>query len=54
MASVRALVAQALADRAKHGIRVRQPLSSITIGGQSSLPPELCALLLEEINGKGT
>ncbi len=52
MAIVRALVTQALADRAKHGIKVRQPLASITVGGKSHLSKDLRDLLMEEINVK--
>lgn len=68
MADVRELITQGLAQRAEAGIRVRQPLASVTvygipdlqadltdiIGGESGLEPksELTEILREELNVK--
>ena len=52
MEKVRRIVALALADRAKHAVKIRQPLAKITINGKKRLSEELCALLKEELNVK--
>lgn len=51
MEKVRQIVTLALADRAKHGVKIRQPLAKITIGSKR-LDEELCSLLKEELNVK--
>jgi isoleucyl-tRNA synthetase len=51
MARVRRVVASGLAARNAAGIKVRQPLRQIVIGG-SALNPELETILLEELNIK--
>ena len=50
MALARTIVNDALANRATAGIKVRQPLSSVTIGHR--LPEELQEIIKEEINVK--
>jgi len=53
MAKVRELVATALAQRAQHGIKIRQPLAKITIGGKiKPFSLDLQNLLAQEINVK--
>jgi isoleucyl-tRNA synthetase len=51
MARVRELVTAALAERAKHGVKVRQPLAKITVKGEA-LSKELSGLLISEVNVK--
>jgi isoleucyl-tRNA synthetase len=51
MATVRRLVANGLAARNAAGIKVRQPLRSVTIA-ERPLNPELEGILLEELNIK--
>ncbi|MDP3982243.1 MAG: class I tRNA ligase family protein [bacterium] len=53
MEEVRSVVAQALAERGKAGVKVRQPLSSITLN-EASLrgKKELLSLIQEEVNIK--
>jgi isoleucyl-tRNA synthetase len=51
MATVRQLVAAGLAARNAAGIKVRQPLRAVTIGGKP-LAAELESILLEELNIK--
>lgn len=46
MKQARAVVEQALAERAKAGIKVRQPLSRL----QAAVPPELVNIVAEEVN----
>ncbi len=52
MEKVRQIVTNALADRAKHGVKIRQPLAKITIALKKKLSEELCFLLKEELNVK--
>ncbi|MDO8655001.1 MAG: class I tRNA ligase family protein, partial [bacterium] len=53
MASLRDLVAQALALRAKAGVKVRQPLALLKIRGKSSdYSAEILGVLKEEVNVK--
>ncbi|MBI2452857.1 MAG: class I tRNA ligase family protein, partial [Parcubacteria group bacterium] len=53
MASLRELVAKALALRAKAGIKVRQPLGQLKIRGKSSdYSVEILEVLKEEVNVK--
>lgn len=49
MNMTRAIVADALAERAKVGIKVRQPLSSVTVGGKFEFFEDLVA---DEVNVK--
>ena len=51
MARVRELVTAALAERAKHAVKVRQPLAKITVKGEA-LSRELSDLLVSEVNVK--
>jgi len=41
-----------LAERAKHAVKVRQPLAKITIGANTKLSREMADLLAREINVK--
>lgn len=52
MAMVRELITQGLAQRAESGLKVRQPLQSVTLHGISKLQPELMAIVQEELNVK--
>ncbi len=53
MGKVREIVARALAERAKAGIKVRQPLASLQIPNfKFQIPKELVELVKEEINVK--
>jgi len=52
MQKVRQITAQVLAERAKRGIKVRQPLAKITLGKDMELDVEMRNLLAEEINVK--
>lgn len=52
MARIRALVELGHADRNTKGIKLRQPLSQVTLTGVKELPGELVEILLEELNVK--
>lgn len=52
MEKVRDIVGQALAERAKHGVKVRQPLAKMKLGGAQQLSPEILGLLAQEVNVK--
>ncbi len=53
MGKIREIVARALAERAKAGIKVRQPLASLQIPkSKFQIPKELVELVKEEINVK--
>ncbi|MEK7510350.1 MAG: class I tRNA ligase family protein [Patescibacteria group bacterium] len=53
MAKVREIVAKALAERAKAGIKVRQPLATLKIKNQKlKIAPEFHELIKEELNVK--
>ncbi len=52
MQELRGFVAQGLAQRKTLGIRVRQPLASITIKKSEKFEPDLERLLMDEINVK--
>jgi isoleucyl-tRNA synthetase len=52
MATVRELITQGLAQRAAAGVRVRQPLSKVTVSVGLELKPELLEIIAEELNVK--
>lgn len=52
MESARALVTQALEARDKAGIKVRQPLASLSIPASAKLPQEFLTIIAEEVNVK--
>jgi isoleucyl-tRNA synthetase len=52
MALTRELITQGLANRAENGIKVRQPLSSVTLYGLKDLEPDLITIVKEELNVK--
>ncbi len=52
MEKVRDIVGQALAQRAKHGVKVRRPLAKMMLGGKIALGKELIDLLAQEVNVK--
>lgn len=52
MAEVRRLASAALAERARAGIKVRQPLQGLKVKSQTSNVPELLGLLRDEVNVK--
>lgn len=52
MQKVRQITTQVLAERAKRGIKVRQPLAKITLGKNMELDIKMGDLLAEEINVK--
>jgi isoleucyl-tRNA synthetase len=52
MAEVREYITQGLAQRAEAGIKVRQPLSSVTLFGLQSMKDELAEIVKEELNVK--
>ena len=52
MAAIRELITQGLAQRAAAGVRVRQPLGSVTVFTELELKPELTEIIAEELNVK--
>jgi len=52
MASVRDLITQGLAQRAESGLKVRQPLQSVTLYGVGELDGQLTDIVKEELNVK--
>ena len=52
MARVREITALVLAERAKRGVKVRQPLARLVVGGAGGLNNELRDLLAGEVNVK--
>jgi isoleucyl-tRNA synthetase len=52
MARVRELTALVLAERAKRGVKVRQPLAKLAVGDKTKLNGELRELLASEVNVK--
>jgi isoleucyl-tRNA synthetase len=52
MARVREICALVLAERAKRGVKVRQPLAKMVVGGAGGLSDELRDLLAGEVNVK--
>jgi len=52
MATARDMITQGLAQRAEQGIKVRQPLQSVTLHGIAQLKPELMAIVQDELNVK--
>jgi isoleucyl-tRNA synthetase len=52
MLQTRELVTAALAERAKKGVKVRQPLAKLTLGKGQKISDELRDLLAEEVNVK--
>jgi len=49
---VREITALVLAERAKRGVKVRQPLAKLAVGGKTKLNGELRELLASEVNVK--
>ena len=54
MVEVREAISQGLAQRAEAGIKVRQPLSTISVVLKSTIDEELTRLISEEVNVKTT
>jgi isoleucyl-tRNA synthetase len=52
MKSIRALITEGLSQRAKAGIKVRQPLGSATVYGIPSLEKDFIQIIKEELNVK--
>ncbi len=52
MGAAREIVSEGLALRAKEGIKVRQPLTELVVAAES-LPEELAAIVVDEVNVKG-
>jgi isoleucyl-tRNA synthetase len=52
MRSVRELITQGLAQRAEAGLKVRQPLQSVTLYGVGELDAQLMDIVREELNVK--
>ncbi len=52
MGVVRSLISEGLAQRASHGLKVRQPLQSVTLYNVTSIRPELVEIVKEELNVK--
>jgi isoleucyl-tRNA synthetase len=52
MTKVRDLITQGLAQRAESGLKVRQPLQSVTLTGVGELDNELSDIIKEELNVK--
>lgn len=51
MASARTIITEALAQRAKAGVKVRQPLATLQVFGDDALKP-FCDIIMEEVNVK--
>src|SRR5262249_29619726 len=52
MGVARSIVTSALEEREKAGIKIRQPLSRLSIPENSTLPEELFSILADELNVK--
>ena len=52
MLVARTIVSQALKEREKHGLNVRQPLAKLTIPEAAALSPDLLSVIAEEVNVK--
>jgi len=52
MSAIRELITQGLAQRAGAGIKVRQPLRSVSVSSGVELKPELLEIIAEELNVK--
>jgi isoleucyl-tRNA synthetase len=52
MSVIRDMITQGLAERAEAGVRVRQPLQSVTVFTELDIKPELTEIIAEELNVK--